>query len=105
MRAVAASVVVLGIAAGAFAIGRQTAPNGAPEIPETSANDLTVRVGDQLQVPSAELFCVVSIQLDTPRVLCNRTGLTPRYQVIFERDRTILGRIGDPGDERVFPER
>jgi hypothetical protein len=62
-------------------------------------------VGDELEAPSVALFCTSYVELGTSKLLCNRTGQAARWQVIFERERTEIGRIGDPGDQRIFAER
>jgi len=106
MRVVVLVVVVIVAAAAAFALGRTTASNPAPEAPTaTDGRDITGRIGDQLRVPSVELLCLIDVEVNGPRLLCNHTGKRSRYQVIFERDRTLVGRIGDPGNQRIFPER
>jgi len=51
------------------------------------------------------LYCGIDIEAFRPRLLCGHLGLKPGYQVSFERDRTVVIRVGDPGDQRVFPER
>ena len=97
---------MLALSAAAFVLGRTTGDDNVADVPPaTSDGDVTVRVGDQLRVPSIALFCVHYVELDVPKLLCNHTGRRPRYQVIFERDRTDIGRIGDPGDQRIFRER
>jgi hypothetical protein len=91
--------------AAAFVLGRATAADETRDAPATRIEDHTVRVGEQVRVPSVALFCRSYVELGTFKLLCNRTGPDPRYQVIFERGRTEIGRIGDPGDQRLFPER
>lgn len=106
MRVLILAALSILIASASFFLGRTTASNDAPGVPaNTNGKDVTLQVGDQLRIPSIALFCVVSIELDVPRVLCNHTGDGARFQVIFEPARTVIGRIGNPGDERVFPER
>ena len=96
---------ILAIAASAgFAAGRASAPHAGSEDSTHDGKDVTLRIDDQLQVPELALFCVVSTEVGIPRMLCNRTGLEPRYQVIFERERTQVGRIGFPGNDTVYPE-
>jgi hypothetical protein len=98
------AVVVLVLAVGAaFVIGRTTAPDGPP--PDTRAQDIVVRLGDQLRVPAIALFCTTDFEIDRAKLLCNRTGDRARYQVVFELDRTKIGRLGYPGNQRVFLER
>lgn len=96
---------VVAVALAAFVIGRVTSPQNADGPRVSSNRSLTVRVGDQLEAPSIALFCTSYVELGISKLLCNRTGDAPRWQVIFERDRTKIGRIGDPGDQRIFPER
>jgi hypothetical protein len=101
---VLAATLAVVVGAG-FAAGRATAPETSSErLEQTNGYDVTLRVDDQLHVPELALFCVVSTEVDIPRMLCNRTGLDPRYQVIFERGRTHVGRVGFPGDETVYSE-
>jgi hypothetical protein len=103
---VAILAVALVLAVGAFALGRATAGNGGDGAePGLGNGDLTVDVGDELEVPSVALFCKSYVELGTSKLLCNRTGKAARWQVIFERERTEIGRIGDPGDQRIFAER
>ena len=102
---VALLAVVLVVAASAFALGRATAGNGSDATePAVGNGDLTVDVGEELEVPSLALFCKSYVELGTSKLLCNRTGRAARWQVIFERERTEIGRIGDPGDQRIFAE-
>jgi hypothetical protein len=102
MKALAVSALLLLTAGAAFAVGRSTAP-GRPT-PETTRSDIVVRTGDQLRVPAIALFCTADYEIDRAKLLCNRTE-QPRYQVVFERNSTNVGRIGYPGDQRVFRER
>jgi hypothetical protein len=104
MRVSIAAVLLVLAAGAAFAIGRTTAPD-ARRPPDAGAQDIVVRLGDQLRVPSVALFCTAYFEIDHANFLCNRTGDRPRYQVVFERSSTSVGRIGYPGDQRVFPER
>ena len=100
---IAVSVLVLAAGA-AFALGRATATDTPPP-PEARAQDIVIRVGDQLRVPAIALFCAADFEIDRAKLLCNRTGDRARYQVVFERERTKVGRLGFPGNQRVFPER
>ena len=102
---VAAVAALIVIVAAAFALGRTTAGNGEADTTTPGKRHWTVDVGDQLDVPSIALFCTSYVELGDSKLLCNRTGEDPRWQVIFERERTAIGRIGDPGDQRIFPER
>jgi hypothetical protein len=95
-------MVAIGLA---FAAGRVTAPDSSPSPEDDAETSVVLRIGNQLQVPAIDLFCTAFVELQVRKVLCNRTGSRPRYQVIFERDRTAVVRIGDPGDQQVFPER
>jgi hypothetical protein len=93
-------------ATAAFSLGRITAANDVPDVPtESTGKQVTLRIGDSLRVPSVALLCVIYVELNIAKVLCDRTGRNPRYEVIFERERTVIGRIGDPGDQEAFPER
>lgn len=101
-------VALVGVLAttGGFALGRATTGGDALELSDDlHGRDVILRIGDQLRIPSIDLFCVIDVELERiPRMLCNHTGRRPRYQVRFERDRTEVGRIGFPGDVRVFRE-
>jgi hypothetical protein len=103
MRVWTTGSLLLLFAIAGFTIGRLSAPDSQPP-PETSAQDIVIRLGDQLRVPAVSLFCTAGFEIDRAKLLCNRTGDSPRYQVVFESDRTKVGRIGDPGDQRIFPE-
>jgi hypothetical protein len=105
MRVVVAIAVLVVVTAAAFALGRATASSGDNGDAASAEDDITVEIGDQLEVPALALFCSSDVELRSKRLLCNRTGETPRWQVIFERERTQIVRIGDPGDVRSFPER
>jgi hypothetical protein len=98
-------LILFGIAA--FALGRTTASDRGPDVPTDSDwKDVTLRVGDQLHVPSIALFCRIDLELERiPRMACHREGQQARYQVRFGRDWTEVGRLGDPGNVRTFPER
>jgi hypothetical protein len=104
MRVLIAALVLSVTASAAFAIGRTTAPDRELP-PETGTQDITGRPNDVFRVPAIRLFCIVGYEIDQAKMLCNRTGDRPRYQVVFQRDRTAVGRIGYPGSQRVFPER
>jgi hypothetical protein len=88
----------------AFALGRSTAPSGSTES-EISRQDITANQGAVVRVPDVELLCSVAFEISEAMFLCNRTGDRPRFQIVFYRNRTTVGRIGDPGDQRVFAER
>jgi hypothetical protein len=106
MKIVMLAALLTVTATAAFALGRITAADEGPEVnTETSGKQVTLRIGDSLRVPSVALLCVSSVELDIAKVFCDRTGRNPRYEVVFERNRTVIGRIGDPGDQKVFPER
>jgi hypothetical protein len=99
-------VLVTVAAVSAFVLGRTTGGNGVPDAPvETDERELTGRIGDSIRFPSLALYCLSYVEVDRPKLLCERTGERPHYEVIFERERTILVRIGDPGDQKVFPEK
>jgi hypothetical protein len=104
MRIVLAVVLIALTASTAFAVGRSTAPSGSTDS-ENGGQDITARQGAVLRIPDVRLLCTVAFEINEPMLLCNRTGDRPRFQVVFYRDRTTIGRIGDPGDQRVFPER
>jgi hypothetical protein len=89
----------------AFVVGRTTAPDtsGAPVEPRNG--DFTGRIGDTFRVPSIALYCSVSVEALRSRLLCGHLGLRPRYQVSFERNRTVVIAVGDPGNITVYPER
>jgi hypothetical protein len=104
MRILVAGALLLLAACGAFVIGRVSAPEA--QLPsQTRADEIIIRLGDQLRVPAIALFCTTDFEIDRAKLLCNRTGPRPRYQVVFERDRTKIGRLGFPGNQRVFAER
>jgi hypothetical protein len=103
LRIVLASLALVGAAAAAFVIGRTTA-NGASDARRSQSGDLVGRPGDVFRVPEVGLFCIVDFELDRSKVICNRET-RPRFQVVFERNSTSIGRIGYPGDRRVFAER
>jgi hypothetical protein len=102
---VAVLAVLFVVAVGAFALGRATGNAGDDADPGLRGGNLIIDVGDELEVPSIALFCKSYVELRTSKLLCNRTGQAARWQVIFERQRTEIGRIGDPGDLRIFAER
>jgi hypothetical protein len=97
-------LVVALVTVGGFAVGRSTAPSSG-ESTSGERQDVTVFQGAVVRVPDIELFCTLAFEISEAMFLCNRTGNRPRFQVIFRRDRTTVGRIGDPGDQRVFSER
>jgi hypothetical protein len=102
--------IVLGVALcavlAAFLLGRVTAPDSSPKSgDEDDQEGVVLRIGDQLEVPAIGLFCTTSVELQVRKLLCNRSGPQPRYQVIFEPGQTAVIRIGDPGDRHVFLER
>lgn len=98
--------ILLIIAAAAFALGRTTARTAAPEArTETRERELEGRIGDAFRFRSLALYCVSYVELDRSKLLCEHTSRRPRYQVIFERDTTLVGRIGYPGNQKAFPER
>jgi hypothetical protein len=99
------TAVFLVLAAGtAFAIGRSTAPD-ALRPTDPGRQDIVVRLGDEIRVPAVGLFCTAYFEIDRANFLCNRTDDRARYQVVFERFSTSVGRLGYPGNQRVFPER
>jgi hypothetical protein len=99
---VAGGMAVVVAVAGAFAIGRAT----APQDPDAAAmnQEIVVQLGDELRVPAVGLFCTTDFEIDRARLLCNHGGNRARYQVVFEHDRTKIGRLGFPGHQRTFPE-
>lgn len=106
MRVLVLAALVVTAATVAFVIGRATAPTSVSDASsEASGRDVAGRTGDVFRVPSISLFCKVDSELNEPLLRCNHTGSRPRYQVRIHRNRTVIGRIGDPGDERIFPER
>jgi len=106
IRVLTIAALVIVTSAVAFALGWTAARNTAPEgSAKASGEDVTGRIGDVFRVPSVALFCVIDVEADGPRLLCNRTGGNPRYQVRMYRERTEVGRIGRPGEAKVFPER
>ena len=104
MRIAIAALLVALIAAASFAFGRITAPT-AGGASENGGQDLTANQGSVVRVPDVELLCTVAFEISEAMFVCNRTGERPSFQVVFYRDRTAVGRIGDPGDQRVFAER
>jgi hypothetical protein len=103
MRVWAMVLVLLVAIVASFAMGRATAPEG--ERSDTDEHDVVLQLGDQLRFPDIALFCTTDFEIDRAKLLCNRTDDGARYQVVFERDRTKLGRLGFPGNQRVFLER
>jgi len=99
---VAVGLAVVVAVAGAFAIGRAT----ATQDPDAAGmgQEIVVQLGDQLRVPAVDLFCTADFEIDRARLLCNRGGNQAKYQVVFERDRTKVGRLGFPGHQRTFLE-
>jgi hypothetical protein len=102
MRIAITALLVALVAAATFALGRSTA--STERDPQDGGQDLTARQGAVVRVPDVELLCTVAFEISEAMFLCNRTGVRPRFQVVFYRDRTTVGRIGDPGDQRVFAE-
>lgn len=98
------ALVALTATAG-FVVGRISDMNGGSDVRRgTPREQVTLRTGDSVRVPSIALLCVTYSELGVAKMLCDHTG-DPRFEVVFERERTVIGRIGEPGDERVFPER
>lgn len=108
IRVLVPALLVVAVASMAFVVGRTTAPSsGAPET--STRKNMTLRSGDQFRVPSIALFCSVNVELYRPAsyrpvLRCYRETRRPSWEAILARDRTRLVRIGDPGDQRVFPE-
>ena len=98
--------ILLIIAAAAFTLGRTTARTATPEAPaDARGRELEGRIGDAFRFRSLALYCVSYIELNRSKLLCERTSRRPRFQVIFERDTTLVGRIGYPGNQKAFSER
>ncbi len=105
MRILALTALLI-VAGAAFALGRTTTRNVAPEAQTTpSEREITGRIGDAIRVPSLALYCLIYVELKRPKVLCEHTGARPRYEVIFERDRTLVVRVGRPARQTIFRER
>lgn len=101
---IAIAVVLLAVSTtAAFALGRSTAPSESTRS-DNDRQDITANQGAVVRVPDVGLLCSVAFEISEAMVLCNRTGDRPRFQVAFFRDRTAVGHIGDPGDQRVFRE-
>jgi len=93
-------------ATAAFAFGRATARTSVSEArTETREREIEGRIGDAFRFRSLALYCVSYVELDRSKLLCEHTSRRPRYQVVFERDTTLVGRIGYPGNQKAFPER
>jgi V8-like Glu-specific endopeptidase len=92
-------------AAAAFSLGRATADNTSNVTGERGSREFIGRIGDTMRIPSVAVYCGIDVEARRPRLLCGRLGVSPRYQVSLERNRTVVIRVGDPGQIRVFPER
>lgn len=101
-----AVMALLTVAAAAFSLGRTTAPTAVPETQTTPGErEITGRIGDALRVPSLALYCLIYVELERPKFLCEHTGARPRYEVIFERNRTLVVRVGRPERQTIFREK
>jgi hypothetical protein len=106
MRVIIVAALLIVAAAAAFALGRTTVRTTVPEAPmETNEREITARIGDAFRVPPLALYCLSYLELDRPKLLCEHTSERPRYEVIFERNRTVVVRIGHPEEQTIFPER
>lgn len=106
MRVIIVGVLLMIATAASFALGRITVRTAVPEAPtETGEREITARIGDAFRVSPLTLYCLSYVELDRPKLLCEHTSKRPRYEVIFERNRTIVVRIGHPEDRTIFPER
>jgi len=106
MRLITVAALLIVAATAGFGLGRATVRSDVVEATtERTERELTARIGDAVRVPSLALYCVSYVELDRPKLLCERTSKRPRHEVIFERDRTLVVRIGDPGSQKAFPER
>lgn len=96
---IAAIVVVLATVAGAFALGRATAPDATAAPPaKQNGRVFTGRFGDEFDVPGARMYCVVSGEVGIEnRLVCTHLGSRPRYQVVFDPVWTTVYRIGGNG--------
>jgi hypothetical protein len=103
MRHVVITLLIV-VAAIAFATARTTT-SGESATPDSTERELTGRIGDSILVPSIGLYCSVEIEARRPRFLCGRLGQRPRYQVSFEKLRTVVITVGAPGRRTVFLER
>lgn len=96
-------VVAIGLAmlAGAFFVGRDTAP-------ESNANggETRLSLGQTVLVPSIRLKCTLAVEAESrERFFCLRTGDSPTFQAVFERASTFIYSIEDPEQAKVFRER
>lgn len=105
MKTLAVVVLLIAGVVAAFAVGRTTAGSSTSIEASAGTKDVTGRIGDVFRVPAVALFCKVDSEVGRPLLSCNHTGETPRHQVRFERSRTVVGRIGYPGNETIFDER
>ena len=106
MKIVASAVVLCIVAVGAgFALGRTTADEDATQRAPTAPREYTLRVNDSLRVPSVAVYCAVDVEARGPRLHCGRLVQAPEFDVSFERRRIVVGRVGDPSQVTVFPER
>ena len=103
---VAAGIMLCVVAlTGAFALGRATADGSdAASVPSPGAHEFVGRIGDTVKIPSIALYCAVDVEARRSRFHCGRLAPDPRYDVSFERTRTVVGRVGDPSQITVFPE-
>jgi len=105
MRVLLFALALIVVATVGFGLGRTSASDGSEADAESTEVEHTGRIGDTFRIPSLGLYCSVGIEAGLPRLLCGHLGLRPRYQVSFERNRTVVIAVGDPGDITVFPER
>jgi hypothetical protein len=98
-------LVTLTVVLAAFALAMvKPTTSGRSASPDSASRNLTGRIGDTLRVPSIGLYCSVHIEARRPTFLCGHAGQRPRYQVSFERHRTVVVTVGDPGRRTIFPE-
>ena len=89
--------------AGAFVLGRATAPGTAPAA--TNSRVFTGRAGDVFRVPAAATRCAVSQEGGSANTICRHTPLArARYSVVFYRDNLFVYRNGRP-ENPVFSAR
>jgi hypothetical protein len=102
MRLIAVLALCVLTAVGAFAVGRASADNTRER---AMPGDFVIRIGDTVRVPAVNALCGAHVEARQPRFLCGRLSTDSRFQVAFERDRTVVIRVGDPGQVKVFRER
>jgi hypothetical protein len=101
MRWIGVTAVVAAALIAAFAFGRASAAETRDE--NASGNrELSGDVGDTVRIPTIGLYCSVEIEAFEPRFLCGRLDAREGYQVSFEKERTVVVKLGDPGDAVVY---